>query len=203
MKRCLQGRDLLVATSNAGKLTEFTALLLPFGIRVLSLKDLDLTEPDETEFSFAGNAKLKARAASLASGLPALADDSGLTVAALGGLPGIYTADWAERSAGRDFDHAMEKTWLMLRAVNAEPPWAAAFHCLLVVAWPDGGEAAFHGHISGQIVWPKRGRLGHGYDPIFQPDGYAVTFAQMEPELKNRISHRAVAFGKLVADCFT
>ena len=203
MRRRLQDRDLLIASSNAGKLTEFTALLSPFGIRVLSLKDLGLIEPDETEFSFVGTAKLKARAASLASGLPALADDSGLTVAALGGLPGIYTADWAERSAGRDFDHAMEKTWLMLRAVNAEPPWAAAFHCLLVVAWPDGGEAAFHGHISGQIVWPKRGRLGHGYDPIFQPDGCDQTMAELPEAEKNRISHRAMAFREFTTLCFT
>ena len=202
MTRSLRGRDLLIASGNAGKLAEFTALLTPFGTRVLSLKDMGLGEPEETEFTFAGNARLKARAACLASGVPALADDSGLSVAALGGWPGIYTADWAETGAGRDFDRAMQKVWHMLQAVDVEPPYMAAFHCVLALSWPDGEDIVFSGQLSGQIVWPKRGVLGHGYDPIFQPDGFDMTFGEMDRWQKNEISHRADAFRKLVTGCF-
>jgi XTP/dITP diphosphohydrolase len=199
----LRGQKLLIASGNAGKLDEFRALLAPYGTEVLSLKDLGLGEPEETEVSFAGNARLKARAACKASGLPALADDSGLSVAALGGAPGIYTADWAERSAGRDFDHAMGKTWGLLQGVGGRPPWVAAFHCVLALVWPDGRDMVFHGQLTGQIVWPRRGLLGHGYDPIFQPDGHLVTMGEMTAEEKNQISHRADAVRKFTAACFT
>jgi XTP/dITP diphosphohydrolase len=199
----LRGQDLLVASGNAGKLAEFTALLAPFGNRVLSLKDLGLSEPEETEFTFAGNARLKARAAVAASGLPSLADDSGLMVDILGGWPGIYTADWAEGSDGRDFDVAMTKTWDMLRAIRAKPPYLALFHCVLVLSFPSGKDLVFNGRLLGQIVWPKRGSLGHGYDPIFQPDGHQKTMGEMSGLEKNRISHRAKAVQSLADHCFT
>ena len=139
----LRGKDLLIATGNAGKMAEFSALLAPYGTKLLSLQDFSLPEPEETGFSFAENARLKARAGALASGLPALADDSGLEVAALGGAPGLYTADWAEGRSGRDFHQAMAKTRAMLEAVRAPQPWRAAFCCVLALVWPDGREAVF------------------------------------------------------------
>lgn len=197
-----RGSRLLVATGNAGKLAEFQALLLPFGVEILGLKDFGLGEPEETERSFAGNALVKARAAAKGSGLTTLADDSGLAVAALGGAPGIYTADWAEGCSGRDFKRAMRKTWGMLEAVG-QGPFPAAFCCTLAVVTPDGDELVVEGRAMGQIVWPMRGGLGHGYDPIFQPDGHGITFGEMDETLKNRISHRADAFRKLVEECFT
>lgn len=201
--RSLRGQDLLIASSNAGKLAEFSALLAPFGTKVISLRDLGLGEPDETEFTFSGNARLKARAASLASGLPALADDSGLTVAALGGLPGIYTADWAESGVGRDFDRAMGKTWDLLTAVGVASPYIASFRCCLVLSWPGAEDMVFHGCLNGQIVWPKRGLQGHGYDPIFQPDGEKLTMGEMPVDAKNRISHRSDAVRQFTEKCFT
>jgi XTP/dITP diphosphohydrolase len=199
----LRGQDLLVASGNVGKLAEFSALLEPFGTRVLSLKDLGLSEPEETEFTFVGNARLKARAAVAASGLPSLADDSGLTVDILGGWPGIHTADWSETADGRDFDIAMQKTWDMLQAMRAKPPYLAAFHCILVLSFPNGADLVFSGKLLGQIVWPKRGSLGHGYDPIFQPDGYQKTMGEMSGLEKNRISHRAKAVQSFTDHCFT
>lgn len=201
--RSLRDQELLIASGNAGKLAEFSDLLAPFGTTVLSLQDLGLVEPDETEFSFAGNARIKAKAAALVSGLPALADDSGLTVDALGGLPGLYTADWAERRSGRDFDHAMAKTWQLLTAAGAEPPFTAAFHCTLVLAWPNGQDVVWHGQLLGQIVWPKRGNTGHGYDPIFQPLTCDRTMGELLPAEKNLISHRAKAVRQFTAQCFT
>ncbi len=201
--RSLRGKDLLIASGNAGKLAEFSALLAPYGTRVQSLKDLGLAEPEETELSFVGNARLKARAATVASGLPALADDSGLTVDALGGAPGIYTADWAEYGAGRNFDYAMDKTWRLLRATGAEPPLTATFHCCLVLSLPDGADLVFSGRLSGHIIWPKRGSLGHGYDPIFKPDGYDQTMGELDTIEKNKISHRSVAVRDFTAHCFT
>lgn len=198
-----RGQDLLIASGNVGKLAEFAALLAPLGTRVLSLQDLGLTEPEETETTFAGNAHLKARAAAMASGLPALADDSGLSIAALGGLPGIYTADWAERSTGRDFGHAMVKTWRLLEAIGAQPPLKAVFHCTLVLAWPKGPDVVICGQVSGQIVWPRRGMLGHGYDPIFQIDGDHRTMGELSTAEKNRVSHRADAVRQFTAQCFT
>jgi XTP/dITP diphosphohydrolase len=200
--RILPGETVLVATGNKGKLAEISALLSPFGVFVVSLAAFGLAEPEETERTFAGNALLKARAGAAASGLMTLADDSGLMVDALGGAPGIYTADWAEGADGRDFGRAMEKTWGLLEGMKAAAPRTAAFCCTLALVRPDGGESVFEGRVAGQIVWPKRGNLGHGYDPIFVPDGYDQTFGEMDDAVKNRISHRADAFGKLMAACF-
>ena len=199
----LRNKDLLIASGNAGKLAEFSQLLAPFGTRILSLRDFGLDEPDETEVTFAGNARLKAMAAAASAGVAALADDSGLTVEALGGSPGIYTADWAESSAGRDFDQAMTKTWHLLLSMGVSQPWVASFHCCLVLALPDGADFVFAGRLDGQIVWPKRGLFGHGYDPIFQPDGYDQTMGELSPAMKNGISHRADAVRKFTAACFT
>ena len=194
---------LLVATHNGGKLEEIAALLQPFGIATISAGELGLAEPAETETSFIGNARIKAHAAMRASGLPALADDSGLAVDGLGGAPGVYTADWAETPQGRDFGMAMQKTWDALEAAQAPFPRRAAFCCTLVLAWPDGHDEVFEGRMPGQIVWPGRGTQGHGYDPIFQPDGHSQTFGEMDRWEKNQISHRADAFRKLVEGCFT
>ena len=201
--RRYQSDRILLATGNRGKLAEISALLKPLGARVVSLADLGLGEPAETEASFVGNARLKARAGARASGLPTLADDSGLMVDALGGAPGIYTADWAEVGRGRDFVVAMAKTWGLLEAVRAAEPRRAQFRCTLVLAWPDGHEEGFEGQVAGRIVWPMRGTFGHGYDPIFVPDGHDMTFGEMVPELKNRLSHRAAAFARLAEGCFT
>jgi XTP/dITP diphosphohydrolase len=199
--RRLQGGILVVATHNAGKRAEIAAMLAPFDIMLFSNADFGLTEPEETEASFAGNARIKAHVAARATGLPALADDSGLEIAALDGAPGVRTADWAETAGGRDFAVAMARTHAALRASGAPEPWAARFCCALVLAWPDGGEEVFEGSVGGRIVWPGRGTKGHGYDPIFQPDGHAVTFGEMDGGEKNRISHRARAFEQLVAGC--
>jgi len=164
---------------------------------------MGLAEPVETEDNFVGNARIKAHFAAQATGLPALADDSGISIDALGGAPGVYTADWAETSTGRDFVMAMTRTWAELEAVAAPLPRRAQFRCTLVLAWPDGHDEVFEGVMPGQVVWPMRGAQGHGYDPIFQPDGFGVTFGEMDRWQKNQISHRADAFRKLVAGCFT
>ena len=200
--RKFTGDQLLVATHNNGKLQEITDLLAPFGVKISSNADHALPEPEETETTFVGNARIKAHAAAKAVGLPALADDSGITIDGLNGAPGVYTADWAETPQGRDFVMAMERTWAELEAVAAPFPRLAQFRCTLVLAWPDGYDEVFEGVMPGQISWPMRGDQGHGYDPIFQPDGYDVTFGQMDRWEKNRISHRADAFRKLIAGCF-
>ncbi|MGB3314119.1 MAG: RdgB/HAM1 family non-canonical purine NTP pyrophosphatase [Albidovulum sp.] len=199
--RKFSGKQLLVATHNKGKLEEIAALLTPFGIAYVSAGEMGLPEPEETETTFIGNARIKAHAATSATGLPALADDSGIEVDGLNGAPGVYTADWAETPNGRDFVKAMTRTWDELEAVNAPHPRNARFRATMVLAWPDGHDEVFEGKVEGQLVWPMRGAQGHGYDPMFQPDGYHITFAEMDPAEKNRISHRADAFGKLVA-CF-
>ena len=201
--RKFQETTLLVATHNAGKLEEISKLLDGLGISVVSAKALGLAEPDETEDNFVGNARIKAHAAARASGLVTLADDSGICIDALGGAPGVYTADWAETPYGRDFTVAMKRTWAELDAVAAAHPRVAQFCCTLVLAWPDGHDEVFEGKMHGSVVWPMRGDQGHGYDPIFQPDGHDVTFGEMGADLKNQISHRADAFRKLVAGCFT
>jgi XTP/dITP diphosphohydrolase len=201
--RKFSGNRLLVATHNRGKLEEIAKLLEEFDISVVSAGDLGLPEPVETEDSFVGNARIKAHAAAQATGLPALSDDSGITIEALGGAPGVYTADWAETPTGRDFVMAMTKTWDKLEAAAAPEPRLAQFRCTLVLAWPDGHDEVFEGVMAGQIVWPMRGDQGHGYDPIFQPLGSALTFGEMDRWQKNRISHRADAFRKLVERCFT
>ncbi|WP_394151658.1 RdgB/HAM1 family non-canonical purine NTP pyrophosphatase [Loktanella salsilacus] len=200
--RKFQGKELVIATHNKGKLEEIADLLSPYGVVLTCNADYGLPEPDETETTFVGNARIKAHAAAKATGLPALADDSGLMIDALAGAPGVYTADWAETPSGRDFPMAMDRAWRELMAVGAPTPRTAQFCCTLVLAWPDGHDEVFPGVIPGQIVWPPRGDQGHGYDPIFQADGYAVTFGEMDRWEKNKISHRADAFAKLLADCF-
>ncbi len=193
---------LLVASHNKGKLEEIARLLQPYGVSVVSAADMGLPEPAETETTFVGNARIKAHAAAKASGLPALSDDSGIEIDALDNAPGVYTADWAETPTGRDFVMAMTKTWALLEAAKAPFPRRARFCCTLVLAWPDGYDAVFAGEMPGQVVWPMRGDQGHGYDPIFQPDGFEYTFGQMDRWQKNEISHRADAFRKLVTGCF-
>jgi XTP/dITP diphosphohydrolase len=194
-------KRLLVATHNAGKLEEIACLLKPYGIDCVGAASMGLPEPAETETTFAGNARIKAHAAARATGLPALADDSGIEVDGLGGAPGVYTADWAETPNGRDFVQAMTRTWSELEKARAPCPRTARFRATMVLGWPDGHDEVFEGKVEGQVVWPMRGAQGHGYDPMFRPEGYAITFAEMDAEEKNRISHRADAFRKLVA-CF-
>ena len=194
-------KKLLVATHNLGKLAEIRAMLAPYGIEVVSNADFGLPEPEETETTFVGNARIKAHAAVKATGVPALADDSGIEVDALGGAPGVYTADWAETPNGRDFVLAMTKTWEACEKIAAPLPRTARFRSTLVLAWPDGHDEVFEGKVEGQLVWPMRGLHGHGYDPMFQPEGHDITFGEMAPEQKNRISHRADAFRKFVT-CF-
>ena len=200
--RRFAGDHLLVATHNKGKLEEMADLLAPFGVTLSSNADHGLPEPEETETTFVGNARIKAHAAAQATGLPALADDSGITIDGLGGAPGVYTADWAETPQGRDFGMAMERAWAELEAAKAPYPRLAQFRCTLVLAWPDGHDVVFEGVMPGQIVWPMRGDQGHGYDPIFQPEGHIQTFGEMDRWEKNKISHRADAFAKLIAGCF-
>lgn len=200
--RKFTGGRLLVATHNTGKLEEIADLVAPFGISVVGAAEMNLPEPAETEDNFIGNARIKAHAAAQATGLPALADDSGIAIDALGGAPGVYTADWAETAQGRDFVIAMTRAIDALEAIDAPHPRTARFCCTLVLAWPDGHDEVFEGVMEGRVVWPMRGDQGHGYDPIFQPDGYDITFGEMDRWEKNRISHRADAFKKLVAGCF-
>ena len=196
--RRFTGDQLLIATHNQGKLDEMRHLLEPFGIQVTGAADHDLPEPEETETTFVGNARIKAHAAAKATGLPALSDDSGIEIDALGGAPGVYTADWAETPNGRDFEMAMQRTNRELEAIEAARPRIARFCCTLVLAWPDGHDEVFPGVMEGQVVWPMRGTEGHGYDPIFQPDGYDITFGEMDRWEKNKISHRAKAVSQLV-----
>jgi XTP/dITP diphosphohydrolase len=203
MTRRFAGGRLVAATHNAGKLEEIRGLLAPYPAEVVSAKDLGLGEPEETEETFVGNARIKAHAAAAASGLPALADDSGIEVDGLGGAPGVHTADWATLpDGGRDFVQAMTRTWDALEAAGAPEPRTARFRCTLVLAWPDGHDEVFEGAVEGRCVWPMRGRQGHGYDPMFEPDGHELTFGEMAPAEKNRISHRARAFARLVEACF-
>ena len=207
MTRRLGSEPLVIATHNAGKLREIQALLAPYGVICISAGSLGLAEPVETGTTFVANALLKARAAAQASQLPALADDSGLCVVALGGRPGVYTADWAERqpfegSAGRDWYMAMGKVEGMLAELGPEAVRDAWFACVLAIAWPDDDYAVYEGRVDGSLTWPPRGIMGFGYDPVFVPAGGTVTFAELDPQEKHRISHRADAFAKLVAEQF-
>jgi XTP/dITP diphosphohydrolase len=197
-----RGDRLLVATHNRGKLEEIADLLGRFDVSVIGAKDLGLPEPEETEVTFVGNARLKAHTAAKASGLVALADDSGLAVDALNGAPGVFTADWATTTKGRDFSAGMERVWRELEAIHAPEPRTARFCCTLALASPDGQDLVFEGKSIGRLVWPGRGEQGHGFDPIFVPDGYSMTFGEMDRWEKNRLSHRADAFEKLVAALF-
>ena len=200
--RKFTGDTLLVATHNAGKLEEISTLLAPYGVTVVGAAEKRLPEPEETETTFVGNARIKAHAAAKATGLPALSDDSGIAIDALGGAPGVYTADWAETETGRDFTMAMTRAHDLLVASKQPQPWTARFCCTLVLAWPDGTDDVFEGMVEGWIVWPMRGNHGHGYDPVFQPIGHELTFGEMDRWEKNRISHRADAFERFVAGCF-
>ena len=198
-RRLSRGEKIVIASHNAGKLREVAALLAPHGIEVISAGALGLPEPDETETSFLGNARIKAHAAARASGMPALSDDSGFSVAALDGAPGVYTADWAMRpEGGRDYALAMGKVHDLAKDA---PNRAAWFTCALVLAWPDGHEEGFEGKAEGAWVWPPRGAHGFGYDPMFVPSGLRETFGEMDPAAKHRISHRAAAFAQLAAAC--
>jgi len=192
------GLRLVVATHNPGKARELAAIL-ENRFDLVSAGELGLPEPDETETTFVGNALLKARAAAGASGLIALADDSGLSVAALEGQPGIYSARWAGPT--KDFDIAMAKVEARLEATGSEDR-AAWFTCALAVAWPDGPAVVVEGEVHGTLTFPKRGDLGFGYDPIFQPHGFEQTFGEMDPVAKDAMSHRARAFAKLKAALF-
>jgi len=188
---------LVIASHNPGKVREIADLVRPRGVAVLSAGEAGVPEPEETGGSFAQNAALKARASAFGSGLPALADDSGLSVTALGGRPGIYSARWA--GPDKDFGAAMRR--IMDELGDAEDR-SAAFICALCLAWPSGMVRHYQGRVDGTLVWPARGGKGFGYDPIFVPEGHDITFGEMEPADKHRISHRADAFRKLVADMF-
>jgi XTP/dITP diphosphohydrolase len=190
---------LLLATHNAGKLEEFRQLLAPRGVQVTGAAELGLAEPEETGTTFVENARIKALAAMAATGLPALADDSGLEVDGLGGAPGVWTADWAEGPGGRDFMRAMRRVHDELQARGAPQPWTARFRCTLVMVTPGAAERVFDGTVEGALVWPVRGALGHGFDPMFVPEGRGRTFAEMTTDEKNAISHRARALAAFMA----
>ncbi len=199
MARRFAGEKLIVATHNAGKLVEFRDLLGATRLTVVSAGELGLPEPEETGATFTENAELKARAAADAAGEPALGDDSGIAIAGLGGEPGIHSARWAETEGeGRDFAAAMA----LVESRLAGRPSTAYFVSVLALAWPDGHCETFEGRVHGAIVFPGRGENGFGYDPIFQPDGYDITYGEMAFAGKQRMSHRTVAFEKLVAACF-
>ena len=205
--RKIGAETLVIATHNAGKLKELGALLAPYGLQCISAGSLGLPEPAETGKTFTDNALIKARAAAEGSGLPALADDSGLSVTALGDRPGVYTADWAERQwfegqPGRDWYMAMGKVEGMMAELGPDADRSCHFACVLAIAWPDGTSAAYEGRADGTLTWPPRGTMGFGYDPVFVPLGESRTYAEHDPEEKHRISHRAAAFAKLVAEQF-
>jgi XTP/dITP diphosphohydrolase len=203
MARRFAGTRLVVATHNRGKAGEIRTFLAPFGVEIVSAGELGLAVPDETGTTFEQNATIKALAAARASGLPSLADDSGLSIQALDGEPGVYTADW--EGPTRDAMVGMKRIQqeLSARAVpDSAAARAAAFHCVLALAWPDDHVELFHGTLHGSIVWPPRGNGGHGYDPCFRPAGKARTCAEMTDTEKNAISHRGRAFARLVAACF-
>ena len=195
IRRLSPGR-LVAATHNKGKVSELKDLFEPLGFDVVSAIELALPEPEETEATFAGNAILKARAAAEATGAPALSDDSGLSVTALGGAPGIFSARWAGEP--RDFSRAMEKVQRELDDIGATDR-SAKFVCALAVVWPDGHAEVFEGEVHGELTWPPRGNKGFGYDPVFVADGESITFGEMEPQRKHAMSHRANAVAKLKA----
>lgn len=199
--RKLTENKLVLASHNKGKLVEIAELLKPFGKSVISAGDLGFTEPEETENSFEGNARIKAHFAAKSSGLPALSDDSGLEVSALDNAPGVYSADWAETPNGRDFTMAMTQVWNKLEQTPTPAPYEARFVCVLCIAWPDGHDEIFRGTVGGTIVWPMRGPNGFGYDPVFQPLGKDQTFGEIDPTEKHAMSHRADAFHKLTTEC--
>ncbi len=207
IERLKRGDRLLLATHNAGKVAEFRELCAPLGLVLVSAADLGLAEPEETGTTFVENARLKAHAAAKASGMIALADDSGLCVDALGGEPGVYTADWAETPNGRDYQMAMKRVEDRLQAVGATSPGlrSGSFNATLCLAHPDGRDDLYAGKATGTLVWPPRGTLGFGFDPAFMPDGFDITFGEMPSSAKHSwapgqigLSHRARAFAKFV-----
>lgn len=194
----LQHSGLLLASHNKGKLSEIADLLSPLGISVIPAAERGVEEPEETGQSFAENARLKSLHSARETGLPALSDDSGLSIDALDGAPGIYSARWA--GPEKDFSSAMEKIHRELQAKNiTERAWRAQFVCVLSLAWPEGTTREFEGHVYGKLVWPPRGGQGFGYDPMFMPEGHSRTFGEMTLAEKHAISHRAAAFKKFVA----
>jgi XTP/dITP diphosphohydrolase len=195
MARPFTGDRLVIASHNPGKVEEISALLAPFAIDGVAAGALGIAEPEETGDSFEANAALKARAAADASGLPAIADDSGLVVPVLGGAPGIYSARWA--GPAKDFRVAMQRVHREL----GDRDRSARFVAVLALAWPDGDLELFRGEVAGKLVWPPRGERGFGYDPIFVPEGGVATFGEIDPAQKHRVSHRARAFAKLVDGC--
>ncbi|PRY93120.1 dITPase [Hasllibacter halocynthiae] len=205
MTRRLAPGRLVIATHNSGKLREIAALLAPHGIEAAGAAALGLAEPAETEGTFEGNARIKALAAASATGLPALSDDSGIEIEALGGAPGVRTADWAEtgtgadQSARRDFTAAMARAHDAILAAGAPAPWPARFRATLCLAWPDGHDEIVEGRAEGHFTWPPRGGEGFGFDPVFTPLGHDRTFGEMPPEEKEPLTHRADAFAKLKA----
>ncbi|HSX75137.1 MAG TPA: RdgB/HAM1 family non-canonical purine NTP pyrophosphatase [Shinella sp.] len=212
--RKLDTKTIVVASHNAGKIREIEDLIGPFGFSAKSAAELKFEEPDETGTTFEENATIKALASAKASGLPALSDDSGLVIDALDGAPGVYTANWAEREDGtRDFAMAMEKVEKALadKGATEAKDRTARFVSVLCLAWPDGHTELFRGEVEGQVVWPPRGTQGFGYDPVFQPEGYAATFGEMSAEEKHgwkpgdaaALSHRARAFKRFVETCLT
>ena len=193
-------RELVLATHNPGKVREIAELMAPYAVHVTSAGELGLPEPEENGDTFEANALIKAVAAAIYSGRPALSDDSGLVVPALGGAPGIHSARWA--GPKKDFAVAMQRVEDELKALGAGPHPQAYFVCVLALCWPDGETRSFEGRVTGRLTFPPRGDKGFGYDPIFVPDGHQETFGEMEPAQKHAMSHRANAFRKLIADCF-
>ena len=201
--RKLAPGKLVIASHNKGKLREIGELLAPFGIKTVSAGQLGVPEPEETGVSFVANAELKARFSADLTGLPALADDSGLCVEALGGEPGIFSARWAELEDGsRDFNEGMRRVHARLAEKGEDAGRDAHFVCALSIAWPDGHVETFEGRVDGVLVWPPRGGNGFGYDAMFQPYGHDISFGEMDPAAKHAMSHRADAFAKLVAAVF-
>jgi XTP/dITP diphosphohydrolase len=196
-RKLARGSKLVLASHNKGKLREIETLLAPLGIEVVSAGALGLPEPEENAPDFAGNARIKALAAATASGLPALSDDSGFCVAALGGEPGVYSARWA--GPAKDFGVAMAR---VNEKIGANPDRRAWFIAALCLGWPDEYTETFIGRVEGAVVWPPRGEKGFGYDPMFVPAGSTLTFGEVEADAKHAVSHRARAFAQMLASCF-
>lgn len=199
MARQFTESKIVIASHNAGKVSEIADLLEPLGVSVISAGEAGLPEPEETGKTFFENAELKAKAAASVSGLPALADDSGLSVSALGGAPGIYSARWAGEN--KDFESAMKRVADAL-LMSGQYDKTAHFHCALSLCWPDGALETFEGVLAGELIWPAKGDRGFGYDPMFVPNGYTQSFGEMDPDKKHAMSHRSIAFQKLLSTCF-
>ena len=199
MPRKFRETKIVIASHNEGKVSEIADLLIPLGISIISSRDINLPEPEETGTSFIENAELKARVAAKLSGLPAIADDSGLCISALGGAPGIYSARWAGEN--KNFNTAMERVADAL-LMSGQYDKTAHFHCALSLCWPDGACETFEGVLAGKLIWPAKGDRGFGYDPMFVPNGYTQSFGEMDPAKKHAMSHRSIAFQKLLSTCF-